>query len=192
MPALLPGPRAYSAVRDIVGRWLTRRIVQCGGVSRLGLAAMIWAVAVSFAGGARAIMRVPPKPSQGQVAGQFLRAVLRADYVAAYQYVAPEMRRAVSLERFTAAARPLHQRASPRRTEIRLYKLGVRLGAGQASRLFYSFAFAADSALKTPSVLLEVTFRDTAARAVLGFGLRGAGPSPTRAKAGAASGRRAE
>ena len=110
--------------------------------------------------------------SQGQVAGQFLRAVLRADYPAAYGRLAPEVRRAVSLGRFAAAARPLWKSGQRRGPGIELYKLGVRLGDGGASRLFYSFSFAADSSLKVPSLLLEVTFRDTAARSVLGFGLQ--------------------
>lgn len=113
---------------------------------------------------------VPPKYSQAQVAGQFLRAVLRAEYAAAYSRLAPEVRRAVGPAAFATAARPLWKvgrRAAP----LELYKLGVRLGDGGASRLFYSFAFAADSALPQPAVLFEVTFRDTAARGVLGFGL---------------------
>ncbi|MCI1189604.1 hypothetical protein MON38_19445 [Hymenobacter sp. DH14] len=113
---------------------------------------------------------VAPRYSQGQVAGQFLRAVLRAEYATAYARLAPEVRRAVSPAAFETAARPLW-RAGRRAAPLELYKLGVRLGDGGASRLFYSFAFAADSALPQPSVLFEVTFRDTAARGVLGFGL---------------------
>ena len=111
------------------------------------------------------------KHSQGQVAGQFLRAVLRADYTAAYGQLAPEVRRAVSPAVFADAARPLWK-AGRHAAPLELYKLGVRLGDGGASRLFYSFAFAADSALPQPSVLFEVTFRDTVARGVLGFALR--------------------
>ena len=125
---------------------------------------------------------VPARLSQGQAAGQFLRAVLRADYARAYGRLAPELRRAVSLAQFAAAARPLWKTGVRRSPEIELYKLGVRLGDNGASRLFYSFAFAADSSLKVPSVLLEVTFRDTASRAVLGFGVRPAGMAPTRMK----------
>ena len=112
----------------------------------------------------------PPPYSQAQVAGQFLRAVLRAEYAAAYGRLAPEVRRAVSPTAFEAAARPMCK-AGRRAAPLELYKLGVRLGDGGASRLFYSFAFAADSVLPQPSVLFEVTFRDTAARGVLGFGL---------------------
>ena len=112
----------------------------------------------------------PPRYSQAQVAGQFLRAVLRADYAAAHGRLAPEVRRAVSPAAFETAARPLW-RLGRRAAPLELYKLGVRLGDGGTSRLFYSFMFTADSALPQPSVLFEVTFRDTAARSVLGFGL---------------------
>ncbi|MDB5269640.1 MAG: hypothetical protein JWP58_2680 [Hymenobacter sp.] len=112
--------------------------------------------------------------SQGQAAGRFLRAVLRADYSSAYSGLAPEVRQGISLARFTAAARPLWKSGQRpgRGPAIELYKLGVRLGDRGSSRLFYSFSFAADSILRVPSELLEVTFRDTASRAVLGFGLR--------------------
>lgn len=115
-------------------------------------------------------MPAAPKYSQAQVAGQFLRAVQRAEYAAAYRRLAPEVRWAVSPAHFETAARPLWKvgrRAAP----LELYKLGVRLGDGGSSRLFYSFAFAADSALPQPSVQFEVTFRDTTTRNVLGFGL---------------------
>lgn len=135
-----------------------------------------WGLAVLLAGGLLARgpavgQRLPaPKYSQAQVAGQFLRAVLRAEYAAAYSRLAPEVRRAVRPAAFETAARPLWK-AGRRAAPLELYKLGVRLGDGGASRLFYSFAFAADSALPQPSVLFEVTFRDTAARGILGFGL---------------------
>lgn len=114
----------------------------------------------------------PARLSQGQAANQFLRAILRADYAAAYARLAPEVRRAVSMHGFESAARPLWRSGQPQRQAIELYKLGMRIEDGGNSRLFYDFSFAADSSLKMPPVLLEVTFRDTAARAVLGFGLR--------------------
>ena len=122
-------------------------------------------------------------PSQGQVAGHFLRAVLRADYVLAYGRLAPEVRRSVSLGRFSEAARPLWKSGARRSRQIELYKLGVRLGTDGSSRLFYAFAFAADSSLKTPALLLEVTFRDTASRNILGFGMRLVRQVPSRAAA---------
>lgn len=112
------------------------------------------------------------RPSQAQAASRFLRAVLRADYVFAYGQLAPEVRREVDARHFVAAARPLRNSGQQRGAAIELYKLGVRLGDGGTARLFYTFAFARDSSRKPPPVLLEVTFRDTAARAVLGFSLR--------------------
>lgn len=119
---------------------------------------------------------VPLRLGQGHAAGQFLLLVLRADFAAAYGRLAPEVRRSVSLAQFAGAARPLWKAGVRHSHEIQLYKLGIRLGDNGASRLFYSFSFAADSSFKTPSMLLEVTFRDTAARGILGFGLRPAGP----------------
>ena len=154
--------------------WRTLILAVLAAFSRAGWAQPTQAAAAPRAETAR-------RPSQGQAAGQFLREVLRADYPAAYGRLAPEVRRSVSLGRFAAAARPLWKSGAHRSREIELYKLGVRLGDNGASRLFYAFAFAADSSLKTPSLLLEVTFRDTAARAVLGFALRpGARKPPAR------------
>lgn len=115
----------------------------------------------------------PLKLRQGQAAWQFLRAVLRADYAAAYGRLAPEVRQLVSFGRFTAAARPLWKSGQQhQQQEIELCKLGVRINENGATHLFYTFTFAADSSLKPPRVQLEVTFRDTASRAVLGFALQ--------------------
>lgn len=111
------------------------------------------------------------RPGQAHAAGQFLGAVLRADYQAAYSRLAPEVRQAISLARFEAQARPIWKSGQRHGKAIELYKLGVRLGERNSARLFYSFSFTADSSLKTPSELLDVTFRDTATRAVLSFGL---------------------
>ena len=114
-----------------------------------------------------------PRPTQAQVARRFLLDVLQADYRAAYPQLAPEVRAGVGLPAFAAAARPLRQQGRVRGRRIELYQVGVRLGDGRVpGRWFCRFAFARDSALRPPPVLLEVTFRDTAARAVLGFGLR--------------------
>ncbi|MBO2012403.1 hypothetical protein [Hymenobacter negativus] len=112
------------------------------------------------------------RPAQGQAAWQFLNAVLHGNYQSAYSRLAPEVRQSISLGRFEAQARPIWKSGQRHGKVIELYKLGMRLGERGSSRLFYSFAFAADSSLKTPSELLEVTFRDTTTRAVLGFGLR--------------------
>jgi len=116
--------------------------------------------------------QLPARASQAQVAARFLRAVLRADYAAAYAQLAPEVRRGVDAAHFTAAARPIRASGQRHGPAIALYKLGMRLNEHGASPLFYSFSFARDSVLRTPAVLLEVTFRDTATRAVLGFSLR--------------------
>ncbi|TDN37399.1 hypothetical protein E4631_00500 [Hymenobacter sp. UV11] len=115
----------------------------------------------------------PPAPTQAQVARRFLGEVLRADYPTAYRRLAPEVRAGVPLAAFGAAARPLWQQGQARGPAIELYQVGVRLGTGRTgSRWFCRFTFASDSAHRPPPVLLEVTFRDTTARAVLGFGLR--------------------
>lgn len=114
-----------------------------------------------------------PAPTQAQVARRFLLEILRADYAAAYHRLAPEVRAAVRPAAFSAAAAPLWQQGQARGPAIELYQLGTRLGSGrQPGQWFCRFTFASDSARRPPPVLLEVTFRDTTARAVLGFGLR--------------------
>jgi len=128
---------------------------------------------------ASAPAQVKQRPGQAQAAGQFLRALLHGHYAAAYARLAPEVRQGLPLSQFAAAARPLWKSGQRHGASIELYKLGVRLGDRGGSRLFYSFSFAADSLTKSPSELLEVTFRDTATRAVLSFSLRGT-PPPAR------------
>ena len=170
-------PRLFLTVRDLLIAALPpQRASSCWRACQRSA----WLTALFVLGiSAQQPAAAPARSGQAQVAGRFLRAVLRADYAAAYTRLAPEVRRSVSMARFTAAAQPLWQRAH-RHPEIELYKLGVRL-TGNTSRLFYSFSLAADSSLKTPSVLLEVTFRDTTSRSVLGFGLRPAArPSPKK------------
>ncbi|MBO2031579.1 hypothetical protein J4D99_09290 [Siccationidurans ginsengisoli] len=114
----------------------------------------------------------PAAPTQPQVARRFLLDILHANYPAAYRRLAPEVRAAVRRPAFEAAARPLWQQGQVRGPAIELYQIGTRLGGGRPSQWFCRFAFAQDSARHPPPVLLEVTFRDTTARAVLGFGLR--------------------
>jgi hypothetical protein len=115
----------------------------------------------------------PAAPTQAQVSYRFLNEILQADYPAAYRRLAPEVQRALSSAAFTTAAQPLQQLGQQRGADIKLYKLGTRLGGrGKPGQWFYSFSFAKDSLLKPPPVLLEVTFRDTTARQVLGFGVR--------------------
>jgi hypothetical protein len=114
-----------------------------------------------------------PAATQAQVAYRFLSEVLRNDYPTAYGRLAPEVQRSLPSAAFTTAAQPLQQLGQQRGPEIKLYKLGTRLSdRGKPGQWFYSFSFAKDSSLKPPPVLLEVTFRDTTARQVLGFGVR--------------------
>jgi hypothetical protein len=116
----------------------------------------------------------PPraKATQAQVARQFLVEILARNYPAAYRRLAPEVRTAVPLPAFSRAAQPVWQQGQVRGPAIELYQLGARLGDGRPSQWFCRFTFAQDSARRPPPVLLEVTFRDTTARTVLGFGLR--------------------
>jgi hypothetical protein len=115
----------------------------------------------------------PVAPTQAQISYRFLNEILRADYPAAYRRLAPEVQRALPSAAFATAAQPLQQLGQQRGPNIKLYKLGTRLsGRGKPGQWFYSFSFAKDSLLKPPPVLLEVTFRDTTARQVLGFGTR--------------------
>lgn len=133
---------------------------------------IVWALLVLLALAARPGAQ-PAAPTQAQVARRFLLEILRADYPAAYRRLAPEVRAAVALPGFSAAARPLWQQGQARGPAIELYQVGTWLGSSRRpSQWFCRFAFARDSARRPPPVLLEVTFRDTAARAVLGFGLR--------------------
>lgn len=131
-------------------------------------------MAVGIALGILAGFRPPrAQPTQAQVARQFLVEILAQNYPVAYRRLAPEVRAAVPLPAFASAARPLWQQGQARGPAIELYQLGARLGNGrQRGQWFCRFAFAQDSARRPPPVLLEVTFRDTTARAVLGFSLR--------------------
>jgi len=145
---------------QLFGAWC--RPAGLGGIG-LGLAAL--------AVGARA---PTPAPTQPQVARRFLLEVLRADYPAAYQRLAPDVRTKLPLAAFAQAARPLTQLGARRGQAIELYKLGTWLSApGTHEPWFYCFSFAPDSLQKPPKVLLEVTFRDTTTRQVLGFRVRG-------------------
>jgi hypothetical protein len=133
------------------------------GGTVLGLAALVM--------GAWANVSAPTQP---QVARRFLLDVLRADYPAAYQRLAPDVRTKLPLAAFAQAARPLTQLGIRRGQAIELYKLGTWLSAPSTHEpWFYCFSFAPDSLKKPPKVLLEVTFRDTTTRQVLGFRVRG-------------------
>lgn len=126
------------------------------------------AVAVGLGAGLQ-----PAPPTQAQVARRFLSEVLRAEYPAAYRRLAPEVRATLRPPAFAAAAEPLRQLGQQRGPTVELYKLGTRLSErGGHGQWFYSFSFARDSARRPPPVLLEVTFRDTTTRQVLGFRVR--------------------
>jgi hypothetical protein len=116
-------------------------------------------------------MQAVPRPSQVQVARQFLLAVLRADYDHAYQLLAPEVSAAVSPARFREAARPLYDKGQQFQSSIDLYKLGLRIGEANDVRNFYSFMFKSDTLAPRPQVQLDVTFRDSTATRILSFGL---------------------
>ncbi|WP_233635914.1 hypothetical protein [Hymenobacter setariae] len=114
-----------------------------------------------------------PRPTQAQVARRFLSEVLRADYPAAYQRLAPEVRATLPPTAFATAAGPLRHLGQQRGQAVELYKLGTWLSEGGGHEpWFYRFSFASDSARRPPPVLLEVTFSDTTARQVLGFGIK--------------------
>jgi hypothetical protein len=113
------------------------------------------------------------KPTQAQVARCFLSEVLREDYPAAYQRLVPEVRAKLRPAAFATSAQPLWHLGQQRGQTVELYKLGTWLAdSGGQEPWFYRFSFASDSARRPPPVLLEVTFRDTTTRQVLGFGVR--------------------
>jgi hypothetical protein len=112
-------------------------------------------------------------PTQAQVAYRFFTEVLRADYPAAYQRLAPEVRTTLPQAAFSTAAKPLRQLGKQRGRAIELYTFGTHLSErGGSEPWFYRFSFDKDSLQKPPPVLLEVTFRDTTTREVLGFRVR--------------------
>lgn len=114
---------------------------------------------------------VAAQPSQIQVARQFLLAVLRGDNNAAYKLLAPEVSKAVSKKQFKEAVRSLYQQGRDFGQPIALYKLGIRLGEEATPRYFYAFSFKSDTLQIRPRVMLDVTFRDTAATRILSFGM---------------------
>jgi hypothetical protein len=118
-------------------------------------------------------------PSQIQVARQFLLAVLGGKFPAAYALLAPEVSRAVTPQRFRAAALPLYEQGRRHGATIDLYKLGYRISDDNTMRSFVAFTFRSDTLAKVPQVQMDVTFRDSTARQILSFGLV---PAPQRRK----------
>ncbi|UOQ53319.1 hypothetical protein [Hymenobacter cellulosivorans] len=111
------------------------------------------------------------RPSQVQVARQFLLAVLRADYPAAYALLAPETQGTMSAKQFREAVQPLRIQAKRRGQPFDLYKLGYRISEANEIRSFYSFMFKSDTLASKPEVQLDVTFQDSTAARILTFGL---------------------
>ena len=116
--------------------------------------------------------QAPPAPTQAQVAYRFLSEVLRADYRAAYHRLAPEVRATLPPAAFATAARPLRQLGQQRGRAIELYTFGTHLSERGSEPWFYRFSLTQDSLQKPPPALLEVTFRDTTTRQVLGFRIK--------------------
>lgn len=112
----------------------------------------------------------PPHNSQVQVGQRFWLAVLRHDDRAAYALLTSDVRRDLPLAVFRRRAGLV--RAAGHGRSIELYKLGFRLEDDGRARPFVAFIYAADSALPGKRQGLDVTFRDTAARAVWQFGVR--------------------
>ena len=107
------------------------------------------------------------------MAYRFFTEVGRADYPAAYRRLAPEVRATLPQAAFATAARPLRQLGKQRGRAIGLYTFGTHLSErGGSEPWFYRFSFDKDSLQKPPPVLLEVTFRDTTTREVLGFRIK--------------------
>jgi hypothetical protein len=113
----------------------------------------------------------PGRPTQIQVARRFLLAVLRGEFSVAHGMLAPEVGKTLTAARFRAAALPLYTRGHQFGPVIDLYKLGFRLRDGQVPQSFVAFMFKADTLASRPQVQLDVTFRDSAARQILIFGL---------------------
>lgn len=111
------------------------------------------------------------RPSQVQVARQFLLAILSGEYPAAYALLAPEAQAGMSAKQFKEAVQPLRAQAKRRGQPFDLYKLGYRISETNEIRSFYSFMFKSDTLAGKPEVQLDVTFQDSTAARILTFGL---------------------
>ncbi|MCR5888601.1 hypothetical protein LRS06_12670 [Hymenobacter sp. J193] len=108
-------------------------------------------------------------PTQVQVARQFLQAVLRADYPAAYGLLDASVTQRITAARFAEVMRPVHAQAQHFGPGFDLYKLGLRLGEGGSVRYFCAFTFKKDTLAGAPHLQLDVSFRDSVATRVLYF-----------------------
>ena len=114
--------------------------------------------------------QAPRRVSQVQVSRQFWLAVLHRQDARAYQLLAPEATQTMTSAQFRVAIRPLYEQGKHFGLVISLYKLGMRLSTEPGARYFYDFSFKSDSLRARPQVLLDVTFRDSAATRILSFG----------------------
>ncbi|MBX0291187.1 hypothetical protein K3G63_12090 [Hymenobacter sp. HSC-4F20] len=110
-------------------------------------------------------------PSQVQVARRFLLAVVGGEWETAYGWLAPEVRQHLSKQQFQVALQPFQAQAGRYGKAISLYKLGYRLRGSETPEPFVGFSFRADTLGPRPRFQLDVTFRDSTARQVQGFGL---------------------
>lgn len=109
--------------------------------------------------------------SQVQVARRFLLAVVGGEWEAAYGWLAPEVRLNMSRPQFQQALQPFQVQVGRYGKAISLYKLGYRLRGTEVPEPFVGFSFQADTLTARPHFQLDVTFRDSTARQVQGFGL---------------------
>lgn len=114
---------------------------------------------------------LPIKSSQVQLTRKFLLAVLHGQYRSAYPLLTPETRQQLTTAQFRMVGRQLYEQGKRFGPRITLYKLGFRFGDDQKAHPFYQFHFASDTLRARPQVLLDVSFRDSAATQVLTFGL---------------------
>jgi len=114
---------------------------------------------------------LPAKISQVQLTRKFLLTVLHGEYRSAYPLLTSETQQQLTAAQFRAAGRQLYEQGKRFGPRITLYKLGFRFGDDQKAHPFYQFHFASDTLRLRPQVLLDVSFRDSAATQVLTFGL---------------------
>lgn len=122
-------------------------------------------------GGLLVAANPPKKTSQVQLTRKFLLAVLQGKYRDAYPMLAPDTRQRLTTTQFRTDSRVLYEQGKRFGPRITLYKLGFRFGDDQKAHPFYQFHFASDTLRPKPQVLLDVSFRDSAATQVLTFGL---------------------
>ncbi|RSK46025.1 hypothetical protein [Hymenobacter perfusus] len=111
------------------------------------------------------------RSSQVQVARQFLLALLAGNWDTAYEHLSPDAQRQLPLAAFRMATLPIIEQARTYGPVIDLYKLGYRLREEEHVQPFVAFSYRADSLRPGPHFQLDVTFQDSTARQIQGFGL---------------------